>query len=100
VGRRASEAEGSDEDVSDTREEIAKLHWKGKCGRCGSEHDRYGNAAYGFVTDKTLVPKHCPKCAWLDWKDYDRSTLEAIESDANLEGLADYIEELRRRAGT
>jgi len=75
------------------KDEIAKLEWKGRCRECARAMVLSGNAAFAAVVNKAM-----PICSACGWERYDRETLDAIEADTNLLGLADYIEKLRLAA--
>ena len=77
------------------KDEIARLEWKGHCSECTRAMTISGNAAFAVVVNKAMPPI-CSACGW---EKRDRETLDMIEADTNLLGLADYIEKLRLAAG-
>lgn len=76
------------------KDEIARLEWKGHCRECACAMALSGNAAFAVLVNK-IPPPPCSACSW---EKYDRAMLDVIESDANLPGLANYIEKLRLAA--
>ena len=69
--------------------------WVGQCGECGQREVKLeGNAAKGAIYNRNFA-----LCGICRWSKCDRESLDAMESDTNLRGIADYIEDLRRKAG-